>query len=74
MEKPKMKEMGAFKVSLQIPTQYYLTFYANSTVAECAKEFGSVRKWVNFEGKWSMEVDERYDFNEVVAWLESFND
>lgn len=71
--KPKIKGLGAFAVMTTCPTQYYLSFYANDTVAECAKEFGCVRPFDNQAGKWAMDVDGRYDFVEVVAWLESFN-
>ena len=69
MKKPKMKRNVA--ISTHIPSQHYLAFYANSTVAECAKEFGSVQPF-STKDKWSLEVDERYDFADVVAWLESF--
>ena len=71
MKKPKKKRNVA--ISTQIPTQSYLSFYANETIAECAKEFGQVRSFDRHTDRWSLEVDERYDFDDVVAWLESFN-
>ena len=72
MEKPKMKRTVA--ISTSCPPQYYLSFYATDTIAECAKEFGRVRPFDNIKGKWVMNVDARFDFADVLAWLESFNE
>ena len=72
MEKPKMKRVVAidYKAS-EGYGGYWVSFFTNDSIAELAREFGEVKETPR---KWILQVDRRYDFEEVVAWLESFND
>ena len=71
MEKPEKKRVVA--IDYKAEPGYWVSFYANATVTDCAREFGSVEPAGGITDKWLLTVDKRYDFDEVVAWLESFN-
>jgi hypothetical protein len=72
MEKPKMKRVVAISYKANDEISCWISFYANATIGDLAAEFGTVQG--TGRGKWMLHVDRRYDFDEVVAWLESFND
>ena len=70
MREPKMKRVVT--VGDKSENGYFVYFWANETVANCAKEFGFL---AHVQGScYRLSVDRRYDFNEVIEWLESFND
>ena len=71
MKKPKMKRNVA--ITNQFEEQGIIYFYASDTIAECAKEFGKARSYTGKAECWILDVDARYDFYDVLAWLESFN-
>ena len=70
MKKPKRKRVVG--IDWVGPSLNVVYFYTSEVVAECAKQFGEVRS-AGYANKWGLTVDRRYDFEDVVAWLESFN-
>lgn len=66
---PQMKKELAVDKVLTITG--IIVFYANSNISELLQRYGKVTKiW---ENRYSITVDKRYDFDEVIEYFENYN-
>lgn len=68
--KPKPKTELALVTT--IPGLRYVTFYATRDAAEVVAEFGDVQPYDEVKDKYTATIDARYDFDEVVAYLQEY--
>jgi hypothetical protein len=52
----------------------HISFYASADALEDFKEFGSIFQALINKERYSLIVDARYDFNEVLAYIENWED
>ena len=69
MDKPSMKKH--LVITARHRNQGIVYFYADEILAAQAADFGNLVKLVHKHDYWEFQIDARYDFDEVVAWLES---
>ena len=52
----------------------YIAFHASADAVESFKEFGCIFQALHEHESYSLTADSRYDFNEVLAYIENWND
>ena len=68
MDRPRMKcEMA---IGYSIKEQRFISVHATRDAAAQLEGFGTIYNDGN--GKYSLTVDPRYDFDEVMAWISSY--
>ncbi len=75
MDKPKMKQnVGIF---IKSKANGFIVFDASSEIADAIKDLGRLEKQNNIISpnfsRYHFDIDTRYDFDEVQAYLLSFN-
>lgn len=71
MEKPVMKKKVG--VSGFYPERGVISFYADKSMLPLVEGFGSVSAMEGFPHWYAFFVDARFDFSEVLAYIESLN-
>ena len=51
---------------------HLIYFYASVDAMEDMQEFGTIERWGN-HNQYRLEVDKRYDFDEVVKYIQEYN-
>ena len=74
MRKLKPQPKKEVAIALQNETVRHISFYASADALEDFKEFGSISQAVSDKERYSLMVDARYDFAEVMAYIENWND
>ena len=70
-EKPIMNCKVA--ISVAIEQTRYITFWTDANIADKFEQFGNVEQCENETTKYSLSVDGRFDFDEVVAYIGNFD-
>ncbi len=55
-----------------IQLQNYVTFWATPDAAQEFTQFGTVCPWKDIANKYHICIDKRYDFDEVVDYLQNY--
>ena len=71
MQEPRMKSKIGIDVSF--PSTRSIYFWATQDAAEYLKRFGALRGFDDGSSRYHIEVDARYDFAEVLTYIESVN-
>ena len=72
MDKPKMKKEIALDCAIQTSLSWSIYFYASQDAVVDVSTFGKVTS-LQSKGDWYLlEVDRRFDFNEVVAYIQNY--
>ena len=59
-------------IGMELSTARHVTFWAEPDVAAEFEKFGSLHKWRAFTDKYSLRVNGRFNFDEVVDYIKSF--
>lgn len=70
MNKPVMKQ--EVKVFVAITVARMIVFYATDDAVTEFDSFGMIRKYDNERNKYSLYVDYRYEFSEVLAYIQNY--
>ena len=74
MRKLKPQPKKEVAIAGQNESVRHIAFYASADALEDFKEFGIISQALNDKERYSLMVDARYDFNEVLAYIENWND
>ena len=68
--KPVMQSLAAIDVSIK--EAEYVSFWASPDAAKDFEQFGQLKKWAKASEKYSLDVNGRFDFDEVVAYIKKY--
>lgn len=69
--KPVMQ--GPTAIDVAFKEQGYVSFWTTPDAAKEFEQFGGLKKWDEKPNKYTLYVDGRFDFDEVVAYIKDYH-